>query len=286
MNAPNKQDAPVVGGFSADRSDADLRLRARRQAAPAGPPVVAKTPTLLLFVLVIAAGVALFAYQSRESADRDRESAQLRQELEALRAGLDGVSQEINVTGESLNETGTATTQKLRFLESEIRKLWVVANERNKQALASQQEALKALSDEVKKRDGDLATVVRQAKAAETRVREQEAAIKKLTTQLEAQEKTLESLRASAGKEKSAALDRELALQTRVDQVSAQLGMLGEQVKQALQQTQSFNERLQTNQQDIRAMDTFRQQTNRSLTALQATVNEMQQDLDAMKRVY
>ena len=285
MKEANSQDTPVVGGFGADRSDADARLRARRGAG-GRQPVVARTPTLLLFVLVAAAAGAFLLHLQRESALRDRENEQLRQELAELRSGLTEVSREVNVTGESLNETGSATQQKIRFLDSEIRKLWVVSNERNKKAIADLRTSLQELSSGLKKRDDEIAAAVKRARAAEALVKEQQALVGRLDAQFEALGKNMQELQTAVRDGKSATLDRELALQTRVDQVAAQLGVLAEQVRQATQQTQSFAESLQTNQQDIRAMDAFRRQTNRALTTLQATVNEMQQDLDAMKRVY
>jgi len=42
---------------------------------------------------------------------------------------------ELNETGAELEQSGSAAAQKLAFLDSEMRKLWGVANDRNKQAI-------------------------------------------------------------------------------------------------------------------------------------------------------
>ncbi len=286
MQDSTPSETPVVGGFAADRADASTRVPGRRQPAAKSQTVVAKTPTLLLFVLLLTAGAGALFYQQREMDTRDRQNEQLREALSTVQAELAVLSQQVNRTGESLNETGSVTEQKLGFLDSEVRKLWAVSNERNKKAIAAQEAALKGVQQELRKQDSAVEAAQKEVKSALSQVKAQAATAGKLSEQVAGLEKSLQSLQAATAREKESVRDRELALQTRVDQVSAQMGALGEQVRQAVQRTASFDERLQTNQQDVRAMDSFRQQTVRALTTLQATVNEIQQDLDAMKRVY
>lgn len=57
---------------------------------------------------------------------------------------------ELNVTGTEIEQSGSVVQSKLAFLDSEMRKLWVVSNERNKQAIKESADALDLMKGELK----------------------------------------------------------------------------------------------------------------------------------------
>jgi hypothetical protein len=57
---------------------------------------------------------------------------------------------ELNVTGAELEQSGSAVESKLAFLDGEMRKLWVVSNERNKKAIKDNDNRLTQIQADVK----------------------------------------------------------------------------------------------------------------------------------------
>lgn len=101
-----------------------------------------------LLVLVAVAGFLGYQQERRISAlEGQLEEADYwaRQSKLAL-ARFEGALSE---TGESLEETGASMAERLDTVDSEIRKLWVVANERNRQQLAQHQASIEAVQASV-----------------------------------------------------------------------------------------------------------------------------------------
>ena len=80
-----------------------------------------------------------------------------------LMARLEG---KLSETGVELAESGTAAEKKLAFLDSEMRKLWGVAYDRNKKAIEDNQEALKNLDNKLSKAMKDQLVSINSSKNA------------------------------------------------------------------------------------------------------------------------
>lgn len=130
---------------------------------------------VLLIVLAVAAGAGWYSQEQRVQAlEGQLEEADYwaRQSKLAL-ARFEG---ELSETGESLQERGAsledqlaAHTKRLDTADSEIRKLWAIANERNKKRLDEQQERIAALESglaEGKKSIGALETSVEKVRSS------------------------------------------------------------------------------------------------------------------------
>ena len=102
--------------------------------------VAAKIPvwvTMLLVVLLAGAGGMAWLFVEQQT-----QIASLQESLnkasgtidqgQLLMARFEG---ELSETGSELEQSGSAAEKKLAFLDSEMRKLWAVANERNKKSI-------------------------------------------------------------------------------------------------------------------------------------------------------
>lgn len=201
-----------------------------------------KALTLSLALLVV--GLAWFTWHQslmqREMRDR---FAELQVRLES--------------TGATLNESGATLASQLKALDtaldtnrSEIKKLWGVANDRNRPAIEQQGKALASLQAEVK-----------QATQALARSSRDEAAVAAMKSQLEALAASVDSVKRErlAG---SAGLDE---LRTQVQASRSAVSKLDEQVR-GLRDSMAKN--AAENRQALTAIDTFRRETNLQLRAM------------------
>lgn len=108
----------------------------------------------VLILLVIAAFAVFGWYSWQQQQEIDRLSARLgdasgfMDQSKLLIARLEG---KLSETGEVLAETGTSAEKKLAFLDSEMRKLWGVSNDRNKKSIEENQAALASLETQLDK---------------------------------------------------------------------------------------------------------------------------------------
>jgi DNA repair exonuclease SbcCD ATPase subunit len=107
----------------------------------------------IFMVLLMTAGFSVFgwyAWQQQQEIDRLNtrlgDASGFMDQSKLLIARLEG---KLSETGEVLAETGTSAEKKLAFLDTEMRKLWGVSNDRNKKAIEANQSALSALENQL-----------------------------------------------------------------------------------------------------------------------------------------
>lgn len=105
-------------------SRAASRSRGRGGGRSGGANVAVSTTLAMLCVALAAAGWFIFN-QQRELRESDRQLADAITRIVAL-------EERLRMTDESLSESDAATDDKLSFWETEIRKVWDLANKRNK----------------------------------------------------------------------------------------------------------------------------------------------------------
>lgn len=152
--APNKV---TSGGAGVDSSRASVRI----DAAPAQNNSIFSLLLMLVLIVAISGGGWLYWQQQLELVE-------LRQNLESA-TGFIGQSKllmarmagELNETGAELEQSGSVAEKKLAFLDSEMRKLWGISNDRNKKAIQGNASGLKlvktALTKQSKQLDVDTA---------------------------------------------------------------------------------------------------------------------------------
>ena len=168
---------------------------------------------------------------------------------------------ELSETGAELEESDTGAQKKLKFLESEIRKLWGISYDRNRKAIAASDDAIK----------------------------QQGIELKNIASQIKQQTKGLTEVTAKVDKSRASAV----ALQSEVillrelnDQLSAQLKAIEDasssaiaEVRQSismLQEAPSVEGRVRSNEVAIEAIDASRLQLNERIVALDSRLNDLQ----------
>lgn len=155
-------------------------------------------------------------------------------------ARLARIEDQLSITGEALSETETQTQTQIEFWESEIRKLWDVTNKRNRSWIEENQAAVKKLRSDVDGQGRGIAEV--RAQATDLR--------RALATQEELMEQV-------------ALLDRRAA------DLLAQQRTLTDSVNTLRQSTGAMDRRVKENEEAVKSIDAFRRDAVSRLTRLQ-----------------
>lgn len=218
--------------------------------------------SFMVFVLLLACAALAWAYwqQQQKVADLQADLADATgfiSQSKLLMARLEG---ELSQTGEELEQSGSAAQSRLKVLDSEVRKLWGVANDRNKKAIKDNKEQAaslkKTLASQSKQAGERFAALEKDQKSFEKLLGQQQGAIKDLRAQL--------ALSAS-----EMAITRE-SLSEDLAGLQVQL----KPIKQLAAQTDK-------NQRAIASIDSARRQLNERLVSLERALNAMQSKVPA-----
>ncbi|MCD1648094.1 hypothetical protein [Marinobacter adhaerens] len=130
---------------------------------------------VLLIVLAVAAGAGWYSQEQRVQAlegqleEADYWARQSKLALARFEGELSETGENLQERGASLEDQLAANKKRLDTADSEIRKLWAIANERNKKRLDEQQERIAALESglaEGKKSIGALETSVEKVRSS------------------------------------------------------------------------------------------------------------------------
>ena len=152
------------------------RGRGRDRSGGSGAGVAASTLLAVLCVALAAGGWFIFNHQ-RQLGDADRELASASQRIAALEDRL-------RMTDETLSETDAETDDKLSFWETEIRKVWDIANKRNKNWIEQNRASIKTTSNALDGAQADLTKLKGTVARLDTSVRRQQE-IQDLVTALD-----------------------------------------------------------------------------------------------------
>ena len=155
-----KQKDPIVPDMKPSAEDIELRKRqmqARRQAAQraavAKAPVTQAQPakqTLAIIALVIAlvmGAAAAFLFMQLQIVQKQLNQAQ--QVITDQGKNLQHLNDQLSATGENANLSVDALKVLVKDNNKEIRKLWDVANKRNKANISSNSKAIKSIKSSV-----------------------------------------------------------------------------------------------------------------------------------------
>ncbi|WP_430460108.1 hypothetical protein ACQUQU_12915 [Thalassolituus sp. LLYu03] len=224
----DKEKEPIVPGMKPSQEDIALRqkqLAARKaaaqraQAAGLRPtPVAVSAPapkqtlaTIALLVAVAMGGLAGFMFMQFQTMQQQLANAEkiIRSQAENLNV----LNEKLSVTGENANMSLDALKVLIKEHDAEIRKLWDVANKRNKTDIASNQKAIEGVKSSVAALDKDL-------KASGDKARQAEAALDKKV------DASASELKKRMAKLEAGALDLPAENQLRIAQNSEQIQTL------------------------------------------------------------
>lgn len=219
----------------------------RNSAAASGSTSFVMQATVALVLLALIATCGFFHYRNTQ---QKMLNDKLQARIEALESQLGVTASAANQTSETLGEKVKALEGRLATTNTEISKLWAIANDKTKKALDEHDKALAALqasTAELKKSGADAARTASEARqAADTANR-------------------------SVG-EASAAVN---ALQQRIAQgdplareASQQAAMIQEQMEQQQAKLDALNKKMADHDESIRSIDSFRRSVNSDLGKL------------------
>ncbi|BFM48242.1 hypothetical protein [Marinomonas sp. THO17] len=286
--------------------DATKARPAPSPAKPAhAPTVVHKKQSLLgvylllLIVLLVSAGAGYWLWQQNQ---------QLRDELYGAKSEIENLDHQLIAADVSANEQGQTVEQTLKTHDSEIRKLWGVAYDRNRKSIAQNSENVEALKQEIASLKADISTQTKRIAHQDEAFNELEAAYNKLlasvaqldkdskttSDQLKAQQVNLQGQAAqiaSAERSLSTQASKDQALTTSLDQLSQNVSNLQQQLKQVENKASSVSnaeiinmqQTLKQQQEAIQSSDAFRSQVNTEIIRLRKQINQLmlEQQLNA-----
>ena len=202
-----------------------------------------------LFVICISTGFAWFTWQQQIEISilksRLSDASGFMDQSKLLIARLEG---KLSETGVELAETGTAAEKKLAFLDSEMRKLWGVAYDRNKKTIEDNQKELASLNSKlakleksqtisIKRVDNSLSELSKINASHDTRLgsianefsvlrSEQEATNASFDKRIASQKNTLDK----SAKDSKAYLERAAKLDLSIESINASRRQLNERI--------------------------------------------------------
>lgn len=210
---------------------------------PSGQPPSGGGSTLAVLALVVAvAGLGGSGFLGWQWMQTEDDLAQANRRIEGLERRLD-------ITSDQSSEYVEEIQEKLQWADSEIRKLWGVSYDTNRQRITENRERLEALTSE-------LSSVKSTADAADSGLGELRSALEETRNRVSSVNDGLEALQQTAGdiEEQRRRLQN---LAEDVDRLDSSLANLG-----------GLAERVSANEEAIEAVDSFRRTVNRELIAI------------------
>jgi uncharacterized protein YoxC len=250
-------DRPEMGSISTSPEDVAGRRRAsaggRRRSGGSSSTESTRSGRgsrgigISVVVAVLIAGLAVSGWFIVEQHQRlEAEGAA----LASARARLDALEDRLRTTDEALTETGAHTSEQITFWESEIRKLWAVANDRNKKWIDENRAAI----DGVKK----------SLTAIESNSREVQGTLGRHEAAFARQQQVVDQL---------------TGIEVQIQQIIRSQRDLVDQVNAANQSVASLNSglanRVKETEQAVAAIDAYRLQLNSRLADLERRINSM-----------
>ena len=229
------------GGAKAAPTAQANRNQSRSNPPRQSPPAKSGLAVVALLVALVGVGVACFSMWQLQQSQQNLTSA------EARIAELEG---RLNLTSSESDQSVTAIHEKLKWADSEIRKLWGVSNDTNKKAIQATQDAIEKFSSGLK-------TTAADAKSAKE--------------SSEAQKNAVSALKAMTN-------EQQLVMTQLADDVSSakvQLNKLSGLESKMSALEKDLPKRVKTNEEAIQAIDSFRRSAN-------ADIQQIKQQMSAM----
>lgn len=233
------------------------------------------------------------------------ENQKLREELLGARSQIQDLDSQLVAADVSNSELGTTVEETLKTHESEIRKLWGVAYDRNRSAIATNGSKIEVLegklaelrevvstqgkrvavqADAFNEVENGYNTMINTVATLESTQKEQVAKVSQLAGDLNSLSKQAGDMKAQG--DRIAALDSQLtSLDQALDRLAAQVSQQGQGLD-SLAKTPSaplvpsnLDARLENTEEAIRSIDEFRPQVLREINSLKAQVRQLSLEL-------
>ncbi len=252
---PSKDDDNLdpVPSMSATRGERASSAQARKATSrPAAGPTAKKAekssggllPSIALAGVVVLAGA--FIWQNMQLSKALEDANQQRQQAEQRIAALEEL---LSSSNDEMGENAAAVAAKLKWADSEIRKLWGVAHDRNRKAIASNKD----------------------------RIANTEARLKKLNSQVSATSKTASALDASVKKNTTnarEAIQRLGLAQETLNDVESSISAINNRLRklESSQASGANKAEIAALKESVDSLEKWRLSTNRELNSLRASL--------------
>jgi len=223
-----------------------------------------KMTPLFVVILVLLSGFFAWAYLEQQE-----KMLNMQEELKGasdfigrsklLMARFEG---ELNVAGTEIEQSGSVVQSKLAFLESEMRKLWVISNERNKKSIKDNTNSLSLIKGDVKVANQWRDKFEKEAKTAQFK---QATTLNSLSLQSSVLQGESEKLS-----------DRVLLLANEVAIMREEQGESLESVKKEVALIASLSKQLAESKKAISSINASRLQLNERVIGMERQINNLQ----------
>ncbi len=238
---------------------------------------------LVMIVLVVAvSALGYYGFEMKQSMqEREATFSQAQGQIEQLEKLLKQAEQGAAQSGEAIKGDVTSLEsvlkQKDKQLDSEIAKLWAIAQQKNRPNIEKQGKELAALKNTV-------AAQVKSIKAMKSQLDKQDAALKKAAAASDSVAKLKKQLSADVAKikklvarlEAEIRTSSELAQEQADDLLKTQRTLADRMVKLEGKSTADLVRRVKLNEQAVRAFDGTRLQLNQDLLRVKQKLNNLQ----------
>lgn len=240
----NERREPTISPLGNDAQDEPRVTRSKEgeRARPKAPPPVSSRPVvvrspmgpLALLVALLACGGAGYLYWLHQQMQQTLTRANT--EIETSQTRIAELERRLTLTGDEASQSLTTVSVQVKENTAEIRKLWGVAHDTNRKAIAELNTQYVSLNK----------TLQAQQSATQQALADVSSELKVLADLTEAQQSVV----------------------ARADQWQTQQKQALEALAQKVQQLDALSRRIADNEEAIQAIDAFRLQVNRELLKL------------------
>ncbi|WP_461536340.1 hypothetical protein [Spongorhabdus nitratireducens] len=213
---------------------------------------------LLLVLLLAVSGVAGWQIwelqQSLKAADH---------RISVLQAGIEQVTGQVFEAGNSIAQNESNLQNRLKHMDSEIRKLWDIANKRNRRWIEEGKSQTKELDKQLDKLQESIAALDKSLKQEASQLDKLAEGHKGLQKEQDKHGEQLANL-------------QKLPVDKLAEQIAEQQARLKLISGEQKQLKVSLDKRLAGQQEALKSMDTYRQQINSKLLQLQEALRDLQ----------
>lgn len=229
--------------IAANRDDSSYRRGGAKRGGNGGGGGAGIGANIIMAILIAGLAVAGWFIFNQRAEIKKSELA-----MEDAQARLKVLEDRLRVTDQAMSETGSETKEQIGFWEDEIRKLWDVANKRNKNWIEANQKKVAKLEQSVTKMESSSRNLASSVSRHEEGFKRQQLVEDQVT-------------KANAQINKAINSQRDL-----VDQVNV--------AKQTVASLKSgLERRVAENEQAVKAIDAYRLQVNNRLVELERKAN-------------
>lgn len=268
------------------RSSTPTTKKAAKQVAAEAPASAPAKGGLAVVVGLFGLTLVLFAFlgwafikQNNALSETDERLNEALDYINQTKLSMARFEGELSEAGAELEQSGSAASKKLKFLDSEMRKLWGLAGDKNKKAISQNKDSIASANLKVQKSSDKLRKQLSEVVAANKGLSKELSGIKR---QLAAVSDV--GVKVKAIEQQTATTASELSL-TR-ESIEEEVALLARQVKSRPDSAAASKKNAKavaTNTQAIASIDASRSQLINRVLGLEGQIRSLKREMSASK---